>query len=176
MSGWTSSDINAAGLMCMIAGNAATTGTGTPGPFYTASGTTSYVTDTVKAALFGVTPTTATAVGDTFAHNTYLATGGQWVTANECSGTGYTAGGNTVGTKTEAFTVAQPSVVTFSGASPATWTITGTITAYGALVYDTTTAGLYSYCWNWFGGVQTVTAGTFTVNWNASGIFAISVA
>jgi len=39
---------------------------------------------------------------------------------------------------------------------------------------DNTIASKWVYCWNWFGGVQTVTAGTFTINWNASGIFAVT--
>ena len=175
---WSSSgtsDINAQGLLAMINGNAATSGS--IGPFYGASSTNSWHTDTIMAALYGGSPTSVTALEDTLAHNAYGASGGQWITGSESSGTGYTAGGNTVGTKTETLTAAQPSVITFTGASPATWTITGTITSYGALVYDNTiSAAKYAYCWNYFGGVQTVTAGTFTVNWNASGIFAISVA
>ena len=33
----------------------------------------------------------------------------------------------------------------------------------------------YAYCWNYFGGAATIpSAGTFTINWNASGIFAIT--
>jgi hypothetical protein len=175
MSGWTSSGINTAGLLSMINGNAVTSGSQTY--FYVASGTESFNGDTVDVALFGNSVTTTTAVADTLAHNAYNGSGGQWVTANECSGTGYTAGGVTLQSKTETFTGA---VVTFAstatGGSLPNWTITGTITAYGALVYDATiSAAKYAYCWNYFGGEQIVTAGTFTVNWNASGIFAITV-
>lgn len=47
---------------------------------------------------------------------------------------------------------------------------------YGCLVYDDTVVGDYGICYNYFGGGNTVTNGTFTVVWNASGIFSISVA
>lgn len=170
MSGWTSSGINTAGLLSMINGNAVTQAGQTY--FYVASGTESFNGDTVKCALFGVTPTTTTAIADTLAHNAYNGSGGQWVTANECSGTGYTAGGVTVTPKAETF---ASNVITFTSSGAPSWTITGTITAYGALVYDATiSAASYAYCWNYFGGEQIVTAGTFTVNWNASGIFAVT--
>lgn len=168
MAGWTSSDINAAGLLGILNGNAASSGG--PGPFYNASSTNSFSGDTIGVTLWSNTPTTATALTDTFAHNVYLAAGGQWVTGSEITGTGYTAGGMTLATKTETISGA---VITFNAAS-LVWTITGTITTYGALLNDNTTTAKNVYCWNYFGGVQTVTAGTFTVNWNASGIFAVT--
>jgi len=46
-----------------------------------------------------------------------------------------------------------------------------TLTAvFGCLVYDNTLTAKYAYCWNYFGGSQSVTAGTFTVVWSGSGI------
>lgn len=50
----------------------------------------------------------------------------------------------------------------------------------GCLVYDdTTTAGStladQGVCYNWFGGAQSVTAGTFTIVWHANGVFRITV-
>jgi hypothetical protein len=51
----------------------------------------------------------------------------------------------------------------------------------GCLVYDDTiTAGTGGIadegaCYNYFGGSQSVTAGTFTILWNASGIFRFTV-
>lgn len=160
----------------MANGNANTSGGQVP--FYTASGTTSFHGDTVQAALYNNTVNTVTAVSDTLAHNAYLAASGQWVTGNEVTATGYTAGGVAVTPKTETFTVAQPSVITFTSSGTPNWTITsGGITAYGTLVYDNTIASKWAYCWNYFGGAATIpAAGTFTINWNASGIFAISVA
>jgi hypothetical protein len=50
---------------------------------------------------------------------------------------------------------------------------------YGCLVYDDTiTAGTVAdqgICFNYFGGAQSVTAGTFTIIWNASGIAGITI-
>lgn len=172
MSGWTASNISTAAILSIINGNANTSGAQVP--FYTASGTTSFHGDTVQAALYNNSVTTATASTDTLAHNVYLAAGGQWVTANEVTAAGYTAGGVAITPKAETFT---GNVATFTSSGTPTWTITsGGITAYGALVYDNTIAAAkYAYCWNYFGGAATIPgAGTFTINWNASGIFAIT--
>ena len=57
----------------------------------------------------------------------------------------------------------------------------GTVTisgAYGCLVYDDTIATPVAdqgICFNYFGGSQSVTAGTFTIVWNANGIFRITL-
>lgn len=167
---WVSSNISTAGLLCIMNGNAATSGG--PGPFYAASSTQSFSGDTVNAALYNNSVDTSStgAVQDTLAHNAYLAAGGNWVTANEVTGTGYTAGGVAVSSKTETFST---NVAKFTSTATPQWT-TASFTAYGALVYDNTITNKYAYCWNYFGGSQTVTSGTFTVNWNASGIFAIT--
>lgn len=162
-------------MLSIVNGNANTSGAQVP--FYTASATTSFHGDTVNVALYNGSPTSATASSDTLAHNVYLAAGGQWVTANEVTATGYTAGGVSIagaGAKTETF---SGNVVTFTSTGTPTWTITsGGITSYGGLVYDNTIAAAkYVYCWNYFGGAATIpAAGTFTINWNASGIFAIT--
>jgi hypothetical protein len=57
----------------------------------------------------------------------------------------------------------------------------GTVTitnAYGCFVYDDTiTAGTVAdqgVCFNYFGGAQSVTSGTFTIVWSASGLFQIT--
>lgn len=171
---WSSSgtsNINTAGLLAIMNGNAVTTDTIT-GPFYGASTTNSFSGDSVKVALYNGNPTSATASTDTFAHNTYLASGGQWVAANELTTSGgYTVGGVVITPKAETFTT---NVATFTSSGTPNWT-SATFTSYGCLVYDNTiSAGKYVYCWNYFGGAQTVASGTFTVNWNASGIFAIT--
>jgi hypothetical protein len=52
---------------------------------------------------------------------------------------------------------------------------------YGCLVYDATiTAGTggvakQGCCFNYFGGGQGVSAGTFTIVWNANGVFRFTV-
>ena len=68
-------------------------------------------------------------------------------------------------TMTAAATVSANSVTTLSG-------------TYGALIYDktiTTPVNGQGLCFIYFGGVQTVTLGQFTVSWNASGIFTLTL-
>ena len=62
--------------------------------------------------------------------------------------------------------------VAYSTASGSTADIAN---AYGALVYDNTIAGDPGICFNYFGGANSVTNGTFTVVWHANGIFRITV-
>jgi hypothetical protein len=120
-------------------------------------------TDSYKVALYASgTPdkTVATAV-----LTEYNGAASQWVTANESSGTGYTAGGVAVSSPTVTQT---GGVVTFTSAGTPQWT-GASFSAVGGLVYDTTVSN-EGLCFNWFGGTQTVTAGTFSITWNASGI------
>ena len=49
---------------------------------------------------------------------------------------------------------------------------------FGCLVYDDTIAapvGDQGLCYNYFGGTNSVTDGTFTIVWNASGILALTL-
>lgn len=126
---------------------------------------TKWSTDAYKVALYSSNTMTPDNTVTTAALTEYNGASSQWVTANEVSGTGYTAGGVSVSSPT----VSQASnVVTFTSAGTPQWT-TASFSAYGCLVYDTTDSSK-GLCFNYFGGVQTVTAGTFTINWNASGI------
>lgn len=121
-------------------------------------------TDSYKVALYGNTGTPDNTV-TTAVLTEYAGSASQWVTGNEVSGTGYTAGGVSVSSPT----VTQSSnVVTFTSAGSPQWT-TASFTAYGCLVYDTTVSN-EGLSFNYFGGSQTVTAGTFSISWNASGI------
>ena len=93
---------------------------------------------------------------------------------NEVTGTGYTAGGATLASKTEAI---AGQVKTFDAADT-TWS-TSTITARYAVVYDAQTAvdatsPLLAYVD--FGADVVSSAGTFTITWDAAGIFSITVA
>lgn len=92
------------------------------------------------------------------------------VSANEASGTGYTAGGATLGSKTLNYTSGS-NLWTFDAAD-VSWT-SSTITARYAVIYDSTgtssTSPLIAYVD--FGSDQSSSAGTFTIAWNASGIF-----
>lgn len=91
---------------------------------------------------------------------------------NEVSGTGYTAGGVTLGSKA----VNISSLTVMWDAADATWT-TASFSAANAVVYDDTVATpvkpLISYVD--FGGTQTVSAADFTIIWNASGIWQVTV-
>lgn len=88
---------------------------------------------------------------------------------SEVTGTGYTAGGATLGTKTVVYT-SGTNTFTFDAADTS-WT-TATITARYAVIYDSTgtdaTSALIGYVD--FGADQVATAGTFTITWDATGI------
>jgi hypothetical protein len=91
---------------------------------------------------------------------------------NEITGTGYTAGGAALTTKT----CAASALVTTLDADDTSWT-TASFTARYAIVYKSTgtstTSPLIGYVD--FGADQTVSAGTFTITWNASGIVSLTV-
>ncbi len=94
----------------------------------------------------------------------YNGAASQWVTANESSGTGYTAGGAALAGQT---LTQSSNVVTFSG-SNTTWT-TVTVTTVGCLVYDTTVSN-EGLAYLYFGGSQAIVGANLTIAWNASGI------
>ena len=135
------------------------------------TGGTSWTVDTQKVALYGTTPDSALAKNDTLAHNVYLAAGGQWVTGNESTGTNYTAGGTALVSPAHAF---GSGTMQFTGANPS-WATVTLAAVFGCLVYDSTATTKYAFCWNYFGGSQSVTAGTFTVVWSGSGILQFTI-
>lgn len=95
---------------------------------------------------------------------------------NEITGTGYTAGGATLGSPSVTYT-AGTNTLAFDGAD-VSWT-TATFTARYAVIYDSTpatdaTRPLLAYVD--FGEDLTVTAATFTIAWAAAGILTITVA
>jgi len=123
-------------------------------------------TDTIKVALL-----TNAYTPDQDAHN-YL----DDVIANEVSGTGYTAGGNTLANKTNAYNAGTNVIVL--DADDTTWS-SSTITARYAVVYDATpatnaTKPLIGYVD--FGSDQSSSNGNFTITWDATGIVRITVA
>lgn len=93
---------------------------------------------------------------------------------NQVTGAGYTAGGATLASKTVTYT-SGTNLTTFDAAD-VTWS-TSTITARYAVIYrDTGTAAtspLIGYV-NFDADVVS-SGGDFTIQWNASGIFTISV-
>ena len=108
------------------------------------TGTYVPLTDTMKIALY---TNSATLNGTTTA---YSAT-------NEVVGTGYTAGGNTLTGNAISY-AGTTAWITFSDSS---WT-TATITARGALIYDSSKSNAAIAVLD-FGADKTSTAGTFTV-------------
>jgi hypothetical protein len=137
--------------------------------FFAPAAALSWSSDTINAALYGTTPTPDK--NDTFAHNAYNGSGGQWVTANEITGTGYTAGGTALASKTNTFGSGTQQV---SAANPS-WSAATLSAVFGCLVYDNTLAAKNAFCWNYFGGSQSVTSGTFTIVWSGSGILQFTI-
>jgi hypothetical protein len=94
---------------------------------------------------------------------------------NEVSGTGYTAGGNTLASKTITYDDANNVIVL--DAADSTWA-SSTITARYAVVYASTgtasTSPLIGYVD--FGSDQSSTNGNFTITWDSTGIVRVTVA
>lgn len=129
--------------------------------------------DVFKCALFaaGITPDRTVAVAST-GYNT-----GVWITANEKTGSSeWVAGGRTLASKTNA---AAAGVVTLDAADLTGAASITMASVEGCLIYDDTiTAGTVAdqgMCYLWFGGAQSVTAGTFSLVFNAAGIVTATV-
>lgn len=111
--------------------------------------------DTIKVALYDNS-------------HAFTATDTDYTTDNELATTGgYTQGGMTLasGTVTEAAT-------TNFDADDTAWT-SATFTAFHAVIWDST-AGNDLIASIDFGGAKTVAAGTFTIQWDASGIITLA--
>jgi hypothetical protein len=126
----------------------------------TAARRVDWLTDTIKVALLLNTYTP-----DVDLHDFY-----NDVSPFETSGTLYTAGGVTLGGKT--LTYDNATNETRLDANDAVWGPGASFTAYFAVVYKDTGAAATSPIMGYvdFGGVQTVTLGTFTIQWNATGV------
>jgi len=107
-------------------------------------GTHDLDTDTIKIALF-----TSSATLD--------ATTTAYSTTNEVSGTGYTAGGNTLGSAT----ISTSGTTAFIDFADTTWS-SATITANGALIYNFSKSNK-AIAVLAFGGDKTSTNGDFTI-------------
>jgi hypothetical protein len=125
--------------------------------------------DTFKAALYDndITPDQTVATANT------IYNAGQWTAAgNEVSdGTEWDAAGEPLTGVTVAFAsnvFKFDATDTPSGGSSATLA-----NVYGGLVYDDTVSD-HGICYLYFGGVNSVTDGTFTVIYHSSGIMTIT--
>lgn len=93
------------------------------------------------------------------------------VSANEVSGTGYAAGGVILSGDT--VTQDDTNDRAYWDANDSLWG-TASFTAYHAVVYDDTLLNDQLICSIDFGGAQTVTNGTFTIQWNSGGIIRLT--
>lgn len=126
--------------------------------------------DTFKAALFDNTITPSQTVAS--ASTAYGA--GVWASGEQTNG-GWSAGGLALASVASGF---SSNVFTFDAADLANGSAATLSGAYGCLVYDDTIAAPVAdqgICYNYFGGAASVTSGTLTIVWNASGIFALTL-
>jgi hypothetical protein len=113
--------------------------------------------DTIKVALLDNT-------------HSFSATDNVWadVSANEITGTGYTANGQNLAGKS----VTQASTTKWD-ATDIEWT-SATFTAHHAVIYDDTLANDDLICSIDFGGAQEVTAATFKIVFHSDGIITLA--
>jgi hypothetical protein len=102
---------------------------------------------------------------------------GQWASAgNEVfDGAEWATGGVALGSVTSVF---ASNVYTFDAANTASGSSATLAAVFGTLVYDDTIAAPVAdqgLCYNYFGGTNSVTDGTFTIIWHTSGIFALTL-
>ena len=123
--------------------------------------------DAIKVALFDNSITPSQTV--TAANSAYGA--GVWASGGVSDSSGWPAAGRTLGSQTSTF---SSNVYTFTAANTASANSSTTLSGtYGCLLHDTTLTTPVSdqgICYNYFGGTQSVSSGTFTIVWNASGI------
>lgn len=126
----------------------------------------SWVADTIDCALFltGATPD-KTAAFASIGYNT-----GTWTTTNEAPGTGgYTQGGTALASKANTIDSGSSSLC-FTAANPS-WASATISSVFGNFIYDASITATGStvvkqgLCFNYFGGAQSVTSGTFTIQW-----------
>lgn len=125
--------------------------------------------DSFKAALYNnsITPDQTVATANT------IYNAGQWANTNEVSdGTEWDAGGEPLTGVTFAPTA---NVLKFDATDTPSGGSSATLAAvFGCLVYDDTVLD-QGVSYNYFGGTNSVTDGTFTIVWNSSGIWALTL-
>jgi hypothetical protein len=122
--------------------------------------------DTFKAALWddSITPSQTVATASS------ILGAGVWASGQLSNG-GWTSGGLALGSVASGF---SSNVYTFDAADTANGSAATIASAVGAFVYNDTT-GDQGLCYNYFGGANSVTAGTLTIQWHASGIMALTL-
>lgn len=93
------------------------------------------------------------------------------LSANEVSGTGYTAGGAALAS----ITLGNDSGTLKFDAADTSWTTATISSARAAVIYDDTLTNDPLICLVNFGADYASSAGTFQITWNASGIWTIDL-
>jgi hypothetical protein len=158
---WTDSRIFEQSMLLTIGGLVAST---TPPTSMTATG---LLGDTVNVSLYNTTSTP----DRTVALASSLYNTGVWITANEVTDANWAAGGRPLAGKTWALDTATTSLCFHATnlAGGGNVTVAG---VFGCLVHDDTLTSTFvkqGICYNYFGGSQGVTAGTFTIIWATVG-------
>ena len=120
--------------------------------------------DTIKVALMN------NSHGFTNTHNTW-----SQVSANEITGTGYTAGGEEL----EDLSVTQGATTKWASGENVVWGTEqnpASFIASHAVLYDTSVAGDDLICSFDFGGAKEVANGIFTIKWSDDGIITLATA
>lgn len=128
--------------------------------------------DVINVALFGNTPTPNK--DDTVANTGYNT--GQWLATSEVTdATNWVAGGRALASKAFA---AGTGIVNFDAADLSGAGNVTLANVFGDLVYDNTISGgtvaKQGLCYHAYGSAQGVTAGTFTIVWDATGVFKVT--
>ena len=126
--------------------------------------------DSLKVALYGNSGSPDKTVANTLTG--YNQSTSQWVTANEVTATGWTAGGLALASVTSTFSGSTYTLDAADKAGGATDTVTN---CYGVLIYNDTLTTKDGLAFLYLGGANSVVSGTFTVVFNASGILTITV-
>ena len=99
-----------------------------------------------------------------------------YAATNEVSGTGYTAGGRTIAAGSgNPATTESPAGTLMYDMDNMVWPAPTSVTAYGSKLYADALAADNLIVAHNFGGAFTSTAGTFTIQWAATGVFTIDL-
>lgn len=144
----------------------------------TKTGNASLSSATAKAALYNdsITPNQlVTAANSSYGAGVW--TGGSSPNVQDASGWPYVGRPPAWGSATKLTTYAD-ATLKYDSDDTVSANATTTVTCYGCLVYDdaATTTVDQAFCYISFGGsAQTVSSGTFTIVWNASGVLSIAM-
>lgn len=134
--------------------------------------TTNIDADTIKNALFDNTITPSQTVAS--ASTAYAA--GVWASGGVSDATGWPAAGRALGSITSTF---SSNVYTYDAADTVSANSTTTLTnATGCLIYNdtlTTPVADQGICFLYLGGPNSIVSGQFTVVYNASGLFTLTL-